>query len=75
MGSAANRISYAFDLHGPSLTLDTMCSSSMVGVHLACNSLRSGETSFAIAGMGHVLITCAHPRVCAHTSARNTLRN
>jgi len=45
----SNRISHFFDLKGPSMSIDTACSSSMVGVHLACQSLRSGETDMAVA--------------------------
>ncbi|KAF2122165.1 hypothetical protein BDV96DRAFT_537235 [Lophiotrema nucula] len=46
---AANRISYTFDFRGPSMTLDTACSSSMMAVHLAVSSLRAGESTVAFA--------------------------
>ncbi|MFD2168918.1 SDR family NAD(P)-dependent oxidoreductase [Tumebacillus lipolyticus] len=48
--SIANRVSYTFNLHGPSLALDTMCSSSLTAIHLACDSLRKGESKLAVAG-------------------------
>jgi len=54
---AANRVSYALDLRGPSVALDTACSSSLVGVHLACQSLRSGESHCALAGGVNMILT------------------
>lgn len=47
---ASGRISHALGLHGPALTMDTACSSSMVAVHQACRSLRDGESDMALAG-------------------------
>jgi polyketide synthase PksM len=46
----ANRVSYYFDFTGPSVALDTMCSSSLTAIHLACQSIRAGECEWAVAG-------------------------
>ncbi len=49
-GIIANRVSYALGLRGPSLVVDTVQSSALVAVHLACDSLRRGESTLALAG-------------------------
>ncbi len=53
---AANRISYCFDLRGPSVAVDTACSSSLVAVHMACESIWRGEAAMALAGGVNALI-------------------
>ena len=50
----SNRISYVFDLRGPSLTIDTACSSSLVALNTAFKSLQTGESSAAIVGGSHL---------------------
>ncbi|MGW0604770.1 type I polyketide synthase, partial [Streptomyces sp. NPDC002640] len=46
----ANRVSYTLGLHGPSMAVDAAQSSSLVSVHMACQSLRNGESDLALAG-------------------------
>ncbi len=53
---AANRISFLYDLRGPSVALDTACSSSLVAIHLACQSLLNHETDAALAGAVNLIV-------------------
>ncbi|KAF8858215.1 ketoacyl-synt-domain-containing protein [Acephala macrosclerotiorum] len=52
----ANRLSYFFDFSGPSFTVDTACSSGLTALHLACQSLRTGESTSAIVASCHLNI-------------------
>nr|ALQ32775.1 putative polyketide synthase [Fusarium babinda] len=52
----ANRLSYFFDLSGPSIALDAACASSTYAVHMACQSLQAGECSSAFAGGAALLL-------------------
>ena len=49
-GSVANRISYHMDITGPSMPIDTMCSSSLTAIHEACEHIKRGDCDMAFAG-------------------------
>ncbi|KAK6221501.1 Type I Iterative PKS [Pestalotiopsis sp. IQ-011] len=66
----ANRVSWFFDFRGPSLTIDTACSSSLYALHLACQSLKLGETDMNIVGGVNLIL---HPRVSSQLTAMNML--
>uniref|UniRef100_A0A3Q1JLE4 Uncharacterized protein n=1 Tax=Anabas testudineus TaxID=64144 RepID=A0A3Q1JLE4_ANATE len=50
MSLAANRISFTFNLTGPSFAIDSACSSSLVAVHLACQAIKQGDCEMALCG-------------------------
>ncbi|MGC4809203.1 SDR family NAD(P)-dependent oxidoreductase [Micromonospora sp. DT228] len=56
LNMVANRLSYVLGLRGPSMVVDSACSSSLLAVHLACQSLWSGESEVAIAGGVNLLL-------------------
>ncbi|SOD64275.1 rhizoxin biosynthesis, polyketide synthase RhiE [Streptomyces zhaozhouensis] len=68
--SVANRVSYVFDLHGPSLPVDTMCSSSLSAIHQACEHLRRGSSEMAVAGGVNVY---THPSAYVEFSRKRML--
>ncbi|GAB1312343.1 Polyketide synthase [Madurella fahalii] len=53
----SNRVSWFYDLRGPSMTLDTACSSSLVGLHLACQGLRNGESKVALVSGANLILS------------------
>jgi acyl transferase domain-containing protein/acyl carrier protein len=66
LNMVANRLSYVLGLRGPSVVLDSACSSSLLALHLACQSIWSGESTLALAGGVNLLL---HP----HTTAALTM--
>ncbi|GAA0384269.1 hypothetical protein GCM10009530_38950 [Microbispora corallina] len=55
-GNLPGRISYLFDLRGPSMSVEATCSTSLVAVHLACRELWAGRTDMAIVGGVNLLL-------------------
>ncbi|KAI1503152.1 hypothetical protein F5X99DRAFT_425953 [Biscogniauxia marginata] len=74
----SNRISYVFNLCGPSFTIDTACSSSMYATHMACRALASGEINGAVVGGTNLILDAAVQMavdsmgVLSHTSTCHT---
>ncbi|MEE6467012.1 hypothetical protein FKM82_007117 [Ascaphus truei] len=70
MSIAANRISYCFNLTGPSLAMDTACSSSLVALHYACQAIKQGDCEMAVCGGVSCII---EPRVFVALSKANMI--
>jgi acyl transferase domain-containing protein/acyl carrier protein/NAD(P)-dependent dehydrogenase (short-subunit alcohol dehydrogenase family)/SAM-dependent methyltransferase len=68
--SVPNRVSFLFNLEGPSMPVDTMCSSSLTAIHEACESIKRGECVMAIAGAVNL---CLHPSSYVGLSAARML--
>ncbi len=68
--SVANRLSFFLDAQGPSMPVDTMCSSSLTAIHMACESLRHGDCALAIAGGVNIYL---HPSGYVGLSAARML--
>lgn len=64
--SIANRVSYCFNFQGPSMVIDTSCSSGLTAIHLACESLKSGHCNVAIAGGVNLIL---HPNHYLHLNS------
>ncbi|ORA77921.1 type I polyketide synthase [Mycobacterium malmoense] len=67
---ASGRVAYGLGLSGPAVTVDTSCSSGLLAVHLACQSLDRGESDLALAGAAMALL---EPRLSAAASAQGML--
>ena len=66
----SNRVSFFYDLKGPSFTLGTACSSGMVAIHQGCQSIRAGESSMAVVGASNLLL---NPEMFVGLSNQNFL--
>ena len=56
MAMSSNRISHFFDLRGPSMSVDTGCSTTLTLLHLACQSLRTGDSKVSVVGGANALL-------------------
>ncbi len=64
-GAASGRISYALDLRGPNMAVDATCAGSLVAAHLACRSIRSGESETAIVASVNLQLDALHTTALA----------
>ncbi|EDP94607.1 polyketide synthase of type I [Kordia algicida OT-1] len=68
--SVANRLSYVLDIKGPSMPIDTMCSSSLTAIHEACEHIHRGECEVAFAGGVNLYL---HPSTYSYLSSQHML--
>jgi acyl transferase domain-containing protein len=64
-GAASGRIAYTFDLRGTNMAVDATCAGSLLAVHLACHSIRSGESETAIVGSVNLQLDSLHTTALA----------
>ncbi|HVK65324.1 MAG TPA: polyketide synthase, partial [Polyangium sp.] len=69
LSTAAGRLSYVLGLQGPAMSVETACSSSLTAIHLACQSLRSGESNLALAGGVNLMLSPTTTKLLSKTQA------
>ena len=69
LSTAAGRLSYTLGLQGPCMSVETACSSSLTAIHLACQSLRNGESNLAVAGGVNLMLSPLTTKLLLRTQA------